>query len=98
MEENKELTENQVNNAILEVVMDVNAENKKIIKRQTKVIVFLICLLFASFVYYVYTFSQFDYEDVNRVVTEANTDNNSKITNSQGANAQNNININVPKK
>ena len=98
MEEKKKNDETLIQNAMIELLSDVIEEQKKIQKRQTGIIVFLISLLFASFCYYVYTYSQFDYEDVNRVITEASTDNNSKITNSQGANAQNNINISVPKK
>ena len=94
----EEKTEMQVQQAIIEILQDCIEHNKKIVKRQSAIIILLICLLFGSFCYYVYSMNQYDYEDINKVVTEANTDNNSKITNSDSANAQNNININVPKK
>lgn len=90
-----ENTEKKVNDALLDVLIDVNNENKKIIKRQTKVIVFLICLLFASFCSFLLYLNQFDIEST--VTTTTSTDNNSKVENSQYTNAQNNINVNLPK-
>lgn len=91
----EEFTEKQISNAILDILMDVNNENKKIISRQTKVIVFLISLLFASFCSFLLYLNQFDIEST--VTTTTTTDNNSKINNSQNTNAQNNINVNLPK-
>ena len=51
-------------------------------------------MLFGSFVFYVWYLNQYDFEDVVTTTTEAITDNNSNINNSDNANAQNNININ----
>lgn len=71
--------EKKIADGMLEVLMDVNTENKKIIKRQTGVIVFLISLLFISFCYYQWNFqaflSQYDYTNT---ITETNTTNDNK--------------------
>ena len=86
--------EKQIQNVVIEILQDCIEEDKKIIKRLQGIIVLLILLLFGSFVFYVWYLNQYDFEDVVTTTTEAITDNNSNINNSDNANAQNNININ----
>jgi len=85
--------EKQIQSAMIEILQDCVNEDKKLIKRLQAIIVLLIILLFGSFVYYVYSFNLYDFEDVLTTTTEANADNNSQIYNSENVNAQNNINI-----
>lgn len=87
--------ETQVLNAMIEVLIDSNNEHKKIQKRQTGVIVLLIILMFASFVYFIQILNSFDIES--SIITTTSTDNNAKINNSEHTNAQNNINLNLSK-
>jgi len=83
----------------VELLKDMLDDIKKSNKRKHILIILLVILLFAGFIYYQYSFKSFlmeyDYENVIETVTE--TDNNSKVNNSHNTNAQNNININIPK-
>ena len=67
----------KINNAVMDVLLDTNAENKKHIerldnalKRSYIAIIFVVCLLFATFIYSDWSFkkfvNQFDFEsDIN---------------------------------
>ena len=94
-EKNTKPQETQVLNAMIEVLIDSNNEHKKIQKRQTGIIVLLIILMFASFVYFIQILNSFDIES--SIITTTSTDNNAKINNSEYTNAQNNINLNLSK-
>lgn len=67
-----DIDEKKVQAIVIELLQDYVEENKKIIKRLQAIIVLLILLLFGSFVYYVYTFNQYDFEDV---ITTTKNDN-----------------------
>ena len=67
--ENKEI---QIQNAMIEVLTDTIDEQKRIQKRQSGIIVLLICLLFASFCSFLIYLNQFDYEDTQTITTTNN--------------------------
>ena len=97
----RELTplEKQVKEYKEDILNEIVSENKHVIRRLQATVVLLVCLLFGSFVFYVWSFlgfmSQYDYK--NTITTTTTTDNNSKVNNSQNTNAQNNIKIDLPK-
>ena len=70
----EEKTEMQVQQAIIEILQDCIEHNKKIVKRQSAIIILLICLLFGSFCYYVYSMNQYDYEDTITTTTKNNAE------------------------
>lgn len=96
---NNEELKKDIENEIVNILKDCLDDKKTVIKRLQATIILLILLLAGTFCYYEWSFkafmSQYDYENV--ITTELSTDNNSKITNSQSTNAQNNINLNIPK-
>lgn len=75
--------EKQIQSAMIEVLQDCVKENNKTIRRLQFIIVLLIILLFGSFIYYVYSFNQYDFEDVVTTTTETNANNNVYDNNSQ---------------
>lgn len=70
--------EKQIQSAMIEVLQDCVKENNKTIRRLQFIIVLLIILLFGSFIYYVYSFNQYDFEDV--ITTTTSTNKNDNIT------------------
>ena len=66
--------ENQIQSAMIEILQDCVNEDKKIIRRLQAIIVLLILLLFGSFVYYVYSFNLYDFED--EIITTTTTNDN----------------------
>ena len=79
----EEKTEIQVQQAIIEILQDCIEHNKKIVKRQSAIIILLSCLLFGSFCYYEWSFkafmSQYDYSNT---ITETTNDNKTYSENS----------------
>ena len=88
----------KINNAVMDVLLDTNTENKKHIerldnalKRSYIAIIFVVCLLFGACLYHEYSFKkflmQFDFQTETVIDTDA--------TNS--TNTTNNGNINIKK-
>ena len=97
----RELTnfEKTVQSHITELLKDNLDDYKKVVKRLQATIALLIVLLFIGFIFYIWSFFSFvaQYDIESTITTTTSTDNNSKINNSQNANAQNNIKIDFPK-
>ena len=88
----------KINNAVMDVLLDTNAENKKHIerldnalKRSYLAIIFVVCLLFASFIYYEHNMRNLikDFDFGATATFDIDSENNSHTTN--------NGNINVGK-
>lgn len=100
MSDNK--TEIQVQQAIIEILQDCIEHNKKIVKRQSAIIILLICLLFGGFCYYVHELSEFDVQDSIVTTTKTNATNDNKVfekNSSINASINDvNVNNNIPRK